>query len=310
MIRIALQMDELAQINFATDTTFLLALEAKSRGFDVFHYTVKDLFLHNDKAFAKGRYVDFLDNKPYYNIQNDMVVSLDNFDVILMRQDPPFDLFYITATYILDFTTALVINNPAAVRSNNEKIFASRLAKFMPDTIVTKDKDKIKEFLTKHKTIVMKSLFKSGGEGIFVINHDDRNCNSILDTVLRYENSFIMIQQYLPNISQGDKRVIFIDGEPCGSFSRFSADDDVRANGRQGGSAKASSIAENERQLCLAVSDLLLELDIFFAGIDIIDSKLIEINITSPTGFAQIRQLSNIDLAKIFWDKLDMRMKR
>ena len=307
--QIAIQMDNIETIDFEFDTSFLIGFEAQQRNYKIFYYNPNDLIIQNGDVQANGQYVKLkLDENNYFDyISKRITVDLKNFNFIFLRQDPPFNMNYITSTYILDLLpdSTKVINNPTAVRNATEKLFTFNFKKFMPPTIVTNNINEIENFLDKIGEIITKPLYGNGGVGIHRFNKQNFNA----DDLKQYLYLPIMAQKYIKEINQGDRRLILIDGEYCGSVARIPKDGDIKANFHAGGKAKKTDLVFRDREIIESVGPQLAKNNLFFVGIDIIGDYLTEINVTSPTGIKQINTLNNINLEKLFWDKLEAKYK-
>ncbi len=307
-LKIALQMDPLDTLNLKGDTTFILGLEAIKRGFDLFFYSPKDLIYKNSSAYANTKKLNlaFKSGREIFSYGDEKVLKLSSLDVILMRQDPPFNMSYITATHILEKTASqtLILNNPYHVRNAPEKIFVTEFSKFMPETLITREINEIIEFKKKNKNIIIKPLYGNGGEGVFLVKNNDSNFNVILENFLNlYEEQFI-IQSYIPEVKKGDKRIILLDGEVVGAINRIPAKNENRSNMHVGGKPIKTSLNKNDELICEAISPHLKSKGLFFVGIDVIGNYLTEINVTSPTGIREINRLNGTKIEKIFWDKV------
>ena len=307
--QIAIQMDNIETIDFEFDTSFLIGYEAQERNYKIFYYNPNDLIIQNGDVQANGQYVKLnLDENNYFEyVSKRITVDLKNFNFIFLRQDPPFNMNYITSTYILDLIpdSTKVINNPTAVRNATEKLFTFNFKKFMPPTIVTNNINEIENFLENIGEIITKPLYGNGGVGIH--RFDKQNFNP--DDLKQYLDLPIMVQKYIKEINQGDRRLILIDGEYCGSVARIPKDGDIKANFHAGGKAKKTDLVFRDREIIETVGPQLAKNNLFFVGIDIIGDYLTEINVTSPTGIKQINTLNNVNLEKLFWDKLEAKYK-
>ena len=306
---IAIQMDNIETIDYEFDTSFLIGYEAQERGYDIFYYNPKDLFIKENTIRASGYYLELkLDEKNYFNFKsNKIIAQLEDFQFVFLRQDPPFDMNYITSTYILDLlpSSTIVVNDPTAVRNSTEKLFTFNFKEFMPPTLVTKDLKIIEEFLDKEENIITKPLYGNGGEGIH--RFDKTNFNSkILEEYLHLP---IMVQKFINEIEHGDRRIIFFDGEYFGSVARIPQEGNLKANFHAGGKASKTDLVYRDQEIIKNLGPKLKEHNLFFVGIDIIGNYLTEINVTSPTGLKQINALNNVKLEKDFWDKLEAKYK-
>ena len=307
--QIAIQMDNIETIDYEFDTSFLIGYEAQNRNYEIFYYNPKDLLIENGNIQATGYYLKLnLDQNNYFKYtSNKTKVELKNFSYIFLRQDPPFNMNYITSTYILDLLpkTTRVVNDPTAVRNATEKLFTFNFKEFMPPTIVTKNLHEIENFLNKFGDIITKPLYGNGGEGI---HRFDKN-NFDPATIEQYLHLPIMVQKYINEIDQGDRRLIIIDGEYCGSVARIPKDSDSKANFHAGGIPRKTGLVFRDKKIIETVGPLLKENNLFFVGIDIIGDYLTEVNVTSPTGIKQINMLNDVNLEKVFWDKLEAKYK-
>ncbi len=308
ILKIAIQMDPLESLNLSGDTTFLLGLEAIKRGFDVYYYSVNDLIYKNNKVFSNLKKLDlFIENgMERYRYGINKITDLSKVDVILMRQDPPFDMTYITATHLLEkiSTKTLILNNPFHVRNCPEKIFVTEFSSLMPDTMITRDISAIKKFKQKYKQVILKPLYGNGGESIYRIKENDENFNVILESFLKSFKEQIIVQQYVPEVKKGDKRIILIDGEIEGAINRIPAKNENRSNMHVGGKPMKTILTKNDELICKKISPFLKKNGLFLVGIDIIGKFITEINVTSPTGLKEINHFNNVNIQEIFWEKL------
>ncbi len=307
-LKIALQMDPLDKLNLKGDTTFILGLEAIKRGFDLFFYAPKDLIYKNSSAYANTQKLElaFKNGREIFSYGDEKVLKLSSLDVILMRQDPPFNMSYITATHILEKAASqtLILNDPYHVRNAPEKIFVTEFSKFMPETLITREINEIIEFRKKNKNIIIKPLYGNGGEGVFLVKNNDSNFNVILENFLNLYKEQFIIQSYIPEVKKGDKRIILLDGEVVGAINRIPAKNENRSNMHVGGKPIKTSLNKNDKLICKAISPHLKSKGLFFVGIDVIGNYLTEINVTSPTGIREINRLNKTRIEKIFWDKV------
>ncbi len=307
--KVAIQMDPIEKIDLDFDTSFLLAKEAQDRGYEIFYYNPQDLEYKNRSIFALGHFVElFNDKNRYYNYLSNKkeIFNLENADVILIRQDPPFDMNYITSTYLLEklSPSTTVLNNPSSIRNSSEKIYPLEFEKFMAPTIITQNIASIKEFLLEHKDIVTKPLYGNGGEGIYRSRIENNKLQGIDESKTNL-NEPIIVQKYIPEIIEGDRRIILIDGEYAGSVARIPEKNNLKANFHAGGKPQKTELIRKDEEICNVLSKDLKLKDLFLVGIDVIGDYLTEINVTSPTGLKQINHLNNIKLEKIYWDKLE-----
>lgn len=310
-LTVAFQMDPIESINIDTDSSFMMALEAQRRGYRLLHYHPRDLSLTGNVLTARVREMAVERKKgAHYRMGEPTVIDLATVDVILMRQDPPFDMAYITATHMLEHVQpkVLVLNDPKNVRNAPEKLFVTHFPTLMPPTLITSDKQAILEFRAEHKDIIVKPLFGNGGAGVFHLKPDDENLGSLLETFTQLYREPVIVQRYLPEIRQGDKRIILIDGEPAGAVSRMPQEGEARANFHAGGSAKKTGLTARERDICEAIGPVLREQGLVFVGIDVIGDYLTEINVTSPTGIQEINRLDGSALEATLWNAIETRL--
>ncbi|WP_207455674.1 glutathione synthase [Azospirillum sp. SYSU D00513] len=309
-LAVAFQMDPIESINIDTDSSFMMALEAQKRGHRLYHYHPRDLALNGNRLSARVREMTVVRQKgAHYTLGEPRLTDLTEMDVILMRQDPPFDMNYITATHLLEHVQpkVLVLNDPAEVRNAPEKLFITRFPDLMPPTLITSDKQAILDFRAEHKDIIVKPLFGNGGAGVFHLKPDDENLGSLLELFGQLYREPVIAQKYLPEIRQGDKRIILIDGEPVGAVSRMPLQGEARANFHAGGSAQKTTLTERERAICTAIGPTLREKNLVFVGIDVIGDYMTEINVTSPTGIQEINRLDGVQLESLLWDAIERR---
>ena len=304
-LKVAIQMDPIARINVRGDSTFALLLEAQKRGHALSYYTPESLSLNGKHLVASVKPLTVRDQEgDHFTLGDAKRVQLDSFDVILLRQDPPFDLAYITTTHFLEriHDKVLVVNNPTSVRNAPEKIFVMEFADLMPPTLISRDKDEISAFRKEHGDVVMKPLYGHGGAAVFRVMPQDMNFGSLYDMFAVTFREPWVIQKFLPNVKHGDKRVILVDGEFAGAVNRVPAEDDLRSNMVRGGAAQATDLSARELEICKRLGPALRQMGLLFVGIDVIDGNLTEINVTSPTGIRAIAKLGGPDVASIIWD--------
>ena len=304
-LNVAVQMDPIVRINIRGDSTFALLLEAQKRGHALSYYTPEKLSLKGEQLVAVIQPLTVRDQEgDHFTLGDATRVDLESFDVILLRQDPPFDLAYITTTHFLEriHPKTLVVNNPASVRNSPEKIFVMEFADLMPPTLISRDKDEINAFRAEHGDVVMKPLYGHGGAAVFRITPNDMNFGSLYDMFSVTFREPWVIQRFLPEVKHGDKRIILVDGEFAGAVNRVPAADDLRSNMVRGGAAAATDLSPREREICARLGPALRERGLLFVGIDVIDGHLTEINVTSPTGIRAIARLGGPDVAAKIWD--------
>ena len=311
-LKIAVQMDPIQRINIKGDSTFALVLEAQKRGHKLSYYTPDRLALLNGKVFSAVEELSVRDQAgDHFTLGQPRRAELTEFDVILLRQDPPFDLAYVTTTHLLErvHPKTLVVNDPAHVRNAPEKIFVTEFADLMPPTLVTRDLAEIKAFRAEHGDIVMKPLYGHGGDAVFRITRDDLNFGSLYDMFSTTFREPWVVQKYLPAVKDGDKRIILVDGDYAGAVNRIPAADDLRSNMVRGGSPAKADLTQREREICERLGPALRERGLLLVGIDVIGDFITEINVTSPTGIRAIKNLGGPDIAALVWDKIEAKRR-
>ena len=305
---VAVQMDHVSSINIAGDSTFAMSLEAQQRGYKLFHYTPDKLSLRDGKVYATVEPMVLRDVKgDHFDLGQPERIDLSTMDVVLLRQDPPFDMSYITSTHLLEriHPKTLVVNDPAWVRNSPEKIFVTEFPDLMPKTLITRDVNEIKRFREELGDMIIKPLYGNGGAGVFHLKKDDRNMASLLEMFgLMFREPFIA-QEYLPDVRKGDKRIILIDGKPVGAINRVPAEHDSRSNMHVGGQAEHSELTKREEEICARIGPALKERGFLLVGIDVIGDYLTEINVTSPTGIREVKKFGGADIASLLWDAIE-----
>jgi glutathione synthase len=307
-LSVAVQMDPIERINIRGDSTFALLLEAQQRGHTLLYYTPDRIALRDGEVFAAVQPLTVRDTLgDHFSLGESKRIGLSDFDVVLMRQDPPFDLAYITATHLLEriHPRTLVVNDPAHVRNAPEKVFVTEFPDLMPPTLLTRDLAEIKAFRAEHGDIVMKPLYGKGGEAVFRVAPQDLNFGSLYDLFSATFREPWVVQKFLPAVKHGDKRIILVDGEFGGAVNRVPAADDLRSNMVRGGTPKETELTAREREICHRLGPALRDRGLLFTGIDVIDGFLTEINVTSPTGIRAIKNLGGPDLAALIWNKVE-----
>lgn len=305
---VAVQMDHVSSINIAGDSTFAMSLEAQERGYKLFHYTPDKLSLRDGKVYATVEPMELRDTKgDHFTLGEPERIDLSTMDVVLLRQDPPFDMAYITSTHILEriHPKTLVVNDPAWVRNSPEKIFVTEFPDLMPATLITRDAAEIRAFREEMGDIIIKPLYGNGGAGVFHLKKDDRNLSSLLETFGQMFREPFIAQQYLPDVRKGDKRIILIDGEPVGAINRVPAEHDSRSNMHVGGRAEGSELTNREHEICSRIGPALKERGFLLVGIDVIGGYLTEINVTSPTGIREVKRFSGTDISGLLWNAIE-----
>ena len=307
-LKVAIQMDPVEGINIDTDTTFFLMLEAQTRGHSLFVYTPDKISLDEGVVRARGRTLTLQPVKGDHHRLGDYEVrDLSEMDVVLMRQDPPFDMAYITATHFLEMIhpRTLVVNNPAEVRNAPEKLFVTGFPGVQPPTLITSDVDAIYDFRARHGDMVLKPLYGGGGSGVVRLKPEDPNLDALLELHAMIGREQVIAQKFIPAVSKGDKRVLLVDGEPVGAINRIPAEGQVRSNLARGGRAEAVELTPRDRELCAIIGPELKRRGLLLVGIDVIGDYLTEINVTSPTGAQQLKRFGGADVAAALWDRIE-----
>ena len=316
-LTVAVQMDPLDSINIAGDSTFALMLSAQARGHSLFHYTAEDLNYADGRVWAKAHPVvvqrpDAGSAGDHFRFEQPVSLDLgEAADVVLMRQDPPFDLGYITATHLLERIAdrTLVVNDPANVRNAPEKVFVLDYARFMPPTLITRSLDEARAFLARHGEIVVKPLHGNGGKAIFRVGSDGANLSALIEVFNQTWREPHMVQAFLPAVAKGDKRIVLVDGAVVGAINRLPGEGEIRSNLAVGGSAVKTGLTDKEREICAALGPELKRRGLLFVGIDVIGGEwLTEINVTSPTGIVAIERFDGTDVAGLIWDAIERRV--
>ena len=326
-LNVAVQMDPMTTVKIDADSSFALMLTAQERGYRLWHYEVRHMSLREgvgkpgaareDRLIARARPIEVRRNtEDFYSFGSEQLIDLASMDVVLMRQDPPFDMAYITATHMLehihsdDGNGTLVVNHPASVRNAPEKLLVTQFPDLMPPTLITRDLAEIKAFRAEHGDIVMKPLYGKGGEAVFRLAQEDLNFGSLFDLFTVTFREQWVVQKFLPAVKDGDKRIILVDGEFGGAVNRVPAPDDLRSNMVRGGTPKETGLTAREREICARIGPSLRERGLIFVGIDVIDGFLTEINVTSPTGIRAVKSLGGPDVAAMIWDKIEAKRQR
>ena len=311
-LSVAIQMDPIEAVDIDADSTFVLALEAQTRGHALFHYQPHDLVFRDGQLFARCCSLEVRRRSgDHFTLGAPEMRNLAELDVVLMRQDPPFDMAYITATHLLEHVhpETLVVNDPAHVRNAPEKLFVTHFDGLMPPTLITTDRAEIMAFRDQHKDIIVKPLFGNGGAGVFHVAPGDENLTALLEMFTEMYREPIIVQRYLPEIRAGDKRIILVDGKPVGAVNRLPTAGEARANFHAGGAAAKTDLTVRERAICTAIGPALEERGLIFVGIDVIGDYLTEINVTSPTGIQEINRLDGVEIEREIWDAIEKRFE-
>ena len=309
---VAIQMDPIEKIDISGDSTFALALEAQARGYSLLYYGPRDLTFRDGRVTARTRSLQVRNVKGDHFVLGDSAVTdLSRVEVVLMRQDPPFDMAYITATHILEriHPRTLVVNDPFHVRNAPEKLFVTLFKDLMPPTLVTSDREEIRSFRAEHKDIILKPLYGNGGAGVFRLKEDDENLGAMLEMFTVFYREPVIVQRYVPQVRKGDKRILLVDGEFAGAVNRVPAEGEARSNMHIGGRAEATTLTAREESICRAIGPELKARGLIFAGIDVIGDYLTEINVTSPTGIWEVKRFGGPDCALLIWDAIERRLK-
>ena len=307
-LRVAVQMDPIASINIDGDSTFALMLEAQARGHALWHYHVRDLALAGGRVLAHAQPIEVRRVKgDHFTLGAPVELDLGQVDVVLMRQDPPFDMAYITATHILEHIhpKTLVVNDPASVRNAPEKLFVTHFPELMPETLISADIRQIRRFRDKCGDIILKPLFGNGGAGVFHVKPEDPNLNALLEMFTERSREPLVVQRYVPDVRKGDKRIILVDGVAMGAINRVPAAGEARSNMHVGGRPEPTTLTDREREICAAIGPELKKRGMIFVGIDVIGGYLTEINVTSPTGLQEIARFDGIHLERAIWDAIE-----
>lgn len=309
-LAVAIQMDPIESVNINADSTFVLALEAQRRGHALYHYLPSALALRNGRVMATVRRLEVRrEAGNHATLGEPEFLDLATMDVILMRQDPPFDMAYITATHLLEHIhpATLVVNDPVHVRNAPEKLLVTHFPELMPPTLITSDPRQVVDFRSEYKDIVLKPLFGNGGAGVFHVKPDDENLGSLLELFTQLSREPVIVQQYLPAVREGDKRIILVDGQPAGAVNRVPQAGEARSNLHVGGRALKAELTSRDREICEAIGPTLRARGLIFVGIDVIGTHLTEINVTSPTGIQEINRFDNVRIESQIWDAIELR---
>lgn len=307
-LRVACQMDPIDRIDIRGNSTFALLLEGQKRGHELFYYTPPDLSLRGDRLLARGASLAVEDTVgKHYQLSNARTENVADWDVVLLRQDPPFDMAYITTTHLLEriHPKTLVVNDPSSVRNAPEKIFVLDFLDLMPPTLVTRNPEDVRDFRAEFGDVIVKPLYGNGGASVFRIRPDDTNLNSLIELFQIVFREPFMVQQYRPEVRAGDKRIILVDGKAVGGINRVPAEHETRSNMHVGGRAEATRLTDRDLEICARIGPALAERGLLFTGIDVIGPYLTEINVTSPTGIRQVKAFGGADIAALIWDAIE-----
>src|ERR1043166_6028608 len=311
-LTVAIQMDPIERIDIGGDSTFALALEAQNRGHGLLYYGPRDPRFRDGKVSADVRPLNVRAVKgDHFALGDAFVYDLSSADVVLMRQDPPFDMAYITATHILEriHPKTLVVNDPRHVRNAPEKLFVTEFGDFIPPTLITSDLREIRAFRQEHKDIILKPLYGNGGAGVFRVKQEDENFGALMEMFTQFYREPVIVQRYIPDVRKGDKRIILVDGEFAGAINRVPAAGEARSNMHVGGRPEATTLSGREKEICAALGPELKARGLIFTGIDVIGNYLTEINVTSPTGIWEVKRFGGADIASLVWDAIEKKRK-
>lgn len=310
-LAVAIQMDAIERIDIDADSTFVLAMEAQRRGHALYYYLPHALTFEDGRLYARAQPLEVRREKGNHStLGAPERLDLATMDVVLMRQDPPFDMAYITATHLLEHVhpETLVVNDPVSVRNAPEKLFVAHFRELMPPTLITSSRDEVMAFRRAHRDIIVKPLFGNGGAGVFHITPEDENLNALLELFTELYREPLIVQKYLPAVRRGDKRIILVNGEPVGAINRIPAPGEARSNMHAGGKPVQADLTSREREICEAIGPTLVEKGLIFVGIDVIGDWLTEINVTSPTGIQEIDRYDNVSIEALIWDAIEQRL--
>ena len=309
-LSVAIQMDPIQAIDITADSTFRIALEAAARGHTLFYYTPDQLSFQNGRVTARGHDLTVRAVKgDHFTLGDERIANLSEFDVVWLRQDPPFDMGYITNTHLLDMVhpETLVVNDPFWVRNYPEKLLVLKFADLTPPTTIARDLDTIRAFKDEHQDIILKPLYGNGGAGVFRLGPDDRNLTSLHELFTGINNEPLIAQKFLPDVSNGDKRIILVDGVAVGAINRVPKPGETRSNMHVGGRPEKIGLSKRDREICDAIGPLLREKGQIFVGIDVIGDYLTEINVTSPTGIQELERFDGTNTAELIWQAIEKR---
>jgi len=309
---VAIQMDPIEKIDIGGDSTFAMAMEAQARGHTLLYYGPRDLTFRDGAVSATVRPLQVRATKgDHFSLGDSQRLDLSKTDVVLMRQDPPFDMAYITATHVLERLQpkTLVVNDPSHVRNAPEKLFVTEFKDLMPPTLITSDRTEIASFRAEHQDIILKPLYGNGGAGVFRVKQDDENLGALLEMFTLFYREPVIVQRYVPDVRQGDKRIILVDGEFAGAINRVPAAGEARSNMHVGGRPEPTTLTVREKDICAALGPELKRRGLIFTGIDVIGNYLTEINVTSPTGIQEVKRFGGADIAALIWDAIEKKRK-
>jgi glutathione synthase len=312
-LAVAIQMDPIERIDIGGDSTFALAMEAQNRGHTLVYYEPRDLSFRDGVVSARVRSLAVRNERGnHFTLGPPNLCELSRNRVVLMRQDPPFDMAYITATHLLERLApgTLVVNDPFHVRNAPEKLFVTLFKALMPPTLITSDREEIRRFRAEHRDLILKPLYGNGGAGVFRVREDDENLGALLEVFTQLYREPVIVQRYVPDVRKGDKRIILVDGVFAGAINRVPAQGESRSNMHVGGKPEPTTLSEQEKRICETLGPELRSRGLIFAGIDVIGGYLTEVNVTSPTGIQEIKRFGGADGARLIWDAIERRVGR
>jgi len=312
-ISVAIQMDPIDNIDFKSDSSYLIALEAQRRGYLLYHYEPRNLYFLNGEIIAKANILKINHNSSRdMALAEEVYINLEEIDVILVRQDPPFDMAYITTTYLLETikNNTLILNNPSSIRDSPEKILVTLFKDLTPPTLITSNLEQVILFRDTYTDIIIKPLYGNGGSGVFHLTPDDENLSSLVELFNTFYKEPMIIQKYIPEVRNGDKRIILVDGKPVGAINRVPAKGEARSNMHIGGKAEKINLNNNDKLICKSIGPELIKRGLHLVGIDVIGKFLTEINVTSPTGLQEINKFNNTQLEKVIWDSIEKKFSK
>ena len=306
-------MDPIDNIDFKSDSSYLIALEAQRRGYLLYHYEPRNLYFLNGEIIAKANILKINHNSSRdMALAEEVYINLEEIDVILVRQDPPFDMAYITTTYLLETikNNTLILNNPSSIRDSPEKILVTLFKDLTPPTLITSNLEQVILFRDTYTDIIIKPLYGNGGSGVFHLTPDDENLSSLVELFNTFYKEPMIIQKYIPEVRNGDKRIILVDGKPVGAINRVPAKGEARSNMHIGGKAEKINLNNNDKLICKSIGPELIKRGLHLVGIDVIGKFLTEINVTSPTGLQEINKFNNTQLEKVIWDSIEKKFSK
>ncbi len=309
-LKVAIQMDPISDVNINADTTFRIAEEAQARGHSLFYYTPDKLFYREGRVLAPGWPLEVRrEFGNHYSLGDEQEVDLQDYDVVWLRQDPPFDMGYITTTYLLEriHPQTMVVNDPFWVRNSPEKLFVLNFPELTPPTLIARDLATLREFKARHGDVILKPLYGNGGAGVFRLDPNDRNLASLHELFTGINNEPLIVQKYVPAVVNGDKRIILVDGEPAGAINRVPATGETRSNMHVGGRPEQIGLTERDLEICSKIGPVLREKGQILVGIDVIGEWLTEINVTSPTGIQEMERFDGTNVARMIWEAIERR---